>query len=86
MTGASLGGLLRVRPRPHVTWAPPERTVTGRAYEVANASSDLVLAASVGVLASPVLGAIAAAIKLEGRGPILFRQERVGRHGRPSRS
>jgi lipopolysaccharide/colanic/teichoic acid biosynthesis glycosyltransferase len=33
------------------------------------------------VLASPVLAGAAAAIKLEDRGPVLFRQRRVGLHG-----
>ncbi len=40
---------------------------------------DLLVAASVLVLASPLIGLIALAIKLEDRGPILFVQERVGR-------
>jgi lipopolysaccharide/colanic/teichoic acid biosynthesis glycosyltransferase len=57
--------------------------VTGRAYEVAKRGLDLFLATGVGVVASPVLAGIAVAIKLESRGPILFRQERIGRHGRP---
>jgi lipopolysaccharide/colanic/teichoic acid biosynthesis glycosyltransferase len=57
--------------------------VSHRLYEGSKRAFDLVLATSVGLLASPVLAAIAAAIKLEGRGPILFRQERVGRNGRP---
>jgi exopolysaccharide biosynthesis polyprenyl glycosylphosphotransferase len=40
------------------------------------------LGASLGLLAvSPLLGAIAVAIKLDGRGPIFFRQLRVGQHG-----
>lgn len=40
------------------------------------------LGASLGLLALlPVLVVIAAAIKLEDRGPVLFRQQRVGRHG-----
>jgi exopolysaccharide biosynthesis polyprenyl glycosylphosphotransferase len=40
------------------------------------------LGASLGLLAvAPLLGAIAIAIKLDGRGPILFRQLRVGQHG-----
>ncbi len=40
-------------------------------------------AAAVGlVLAAPVLGAAAAAIKLEDRGPVLYRQRRVGLEGR----
>ena len=52
-------------------------------YAGSKRAFDIVLAASVGVLVSPVLAAIATAIKLQGRGPILFRQERVGRHGRP---
>jgi exopolysaccharide biosynthesis polyprenyl glycosylphosphotransferase len=34
-------------------------------------------------LAAPVLLAIAIAIRLEGKGPITFRQQRAGRHGEP---
>lgn len=41
------------------------------------------LAATVGLLVmGPPMLAIAAAIKLDGAGPVLFRQERVGQHGR----
>ncbi len=44
-------------------------------------SFDLI-AASLGMLAiSPLMIAIAIAIKLDGRGPVFFRQCRVGRHG-----
>jgi exopolysaccharide biosynthesis polyprenyl glycosylphosphotransferase len=44
---------------------------------------DLVCA-SVGLLAvAPVMIVTAVAIKLDGRGPVLFRQLRVGRHGQP---
>jgi len=40
------------------------------------------LGASIGLLAiSPILIVIAIAIKLDGRGPVFFRQLRVGRHG-----
>lgn len=43
-----------------------------------------VLAAAAGLLLlSPLLLLIALAIKLESPGPVFFRQERVGRHGRP---
>src|SRR4051794_20684343 len=59
-----------------------------REFELARSSRavkrgfDLV-GASLGLLAiSPLLIAIAAAIKLDSRGPIFFRQERVGRGGR----
>lgn len=34
-------------------------------------------------LASPLMAAIAAAIKLTSSGPVLFRQQRLGRYGRP---
>jgi lipopolysaccharide/colanic/teichoic acid biosynthesis glycosyltransferase len=43
---------------------------------------DIVLSAWGLVTASPVLLTVAIAIKLEGGGSILFRQVRVGRHGR----
>jgi lipopolysaccharide/colanic/teichoic acid biosynthesis glycosyltransferase len=40
------------------------------------------LGASLGLLAvSPLLAVIAVAIKLDSRGPVFFRQQRVGRHG-----
>jgi lipopolysaccharide/colanic/teichoic acid biosynthesis glycosyltransferase len=44
---------------------------------------DLLLGGLALALLSPVLLAIAAAIKLEDRGPVLYRQERIGRGGRP---
>jgi exopolysaccharide biosynthesis polyprenyl glycosylphosphotransferase len=47
-----------------------------RAVDVAGASVALLLAA-------PLVGLIALAIKLDSRGPVLFRQTRTGRRGRP---
>jgi lipopolysaccharide/colanic/teichoic acid biosynthesis glycosyltransferase len=63
-------------------------TVMGvRRFELTRSSAGVkrgfdLLAASLGLLAiSPLLVAIAIAIKLDGGGPIFFRQLRVGRHG-----
>jgi lipopolysaccharide/colanic/teichoic acid biosynthesis glycosyltransferase len=44
---------------------------------------DLVLAALLLLVASPLLLIAALAIKLESRGPVFYRQRRVGRHGEP---
>jgi lipopolysaccharide/colanic/teichoic acid biosynthesis glycosyltransferase len=44
---------------------------------------DIVVGGGALVVASPVLLATAAAIRLESPGPVIFRQVRVGRHGRP---
>jgi lipopolysaccharide/colanic/teichoic acid biosynthesis glycosyltransferase len=57
--------------------------MTTRRYEAAKRAFDLGVASSVGVLAAPLLAGIAVAIKLESRGPLFFRQERIGRHGQP---
>jgi lipopolysaccharide/colanic/teichoic acid biosynthesis glycosyltransferase len=46
---------------------------------------DFVVAAAGLVLLSPLLLAVALAVKLDSRGPVMFRQERIGRHGRPFR-
>jgi len=46
-------------------------------------SVELLLATALLVILSPVLVAIAIAIKLDSPGPVLFRQLRCGLHGRP---
>ena len=46
---------------------------------------DVVLAALGLLLLSPLLLAIAVWIRLDSKGPVFFRQERVGRYGRPFR-
>ncbi len=47
-----------------------------------NRSVDVILAGAGLVLGSPLLAAAAVAIKLEDRGPVLYRQTRVGKDGR----
>jgi lipopolysaccharide/colanic/teichoic acid biosynthesis glycosyltransferase len=47
-----------------------------------NRAVDVVGAAGTLLLAAPVLAVAAAAIKAEDRGPVLYRQRRVGLHGR----
>jgi lipopolysaccharide/colanic/teichoic acid biosynthesis glycosyltransferase len=44
---------------------------------------DVVLAALLLVVTAPLLALAALAIRLESRGPVFYRQRRVGRHGRP---
>ena len=46
---------------------------------------DIVVTAFALVLLSPLLLAIALAVRLDSRGPALYRQTRVGRHGVPFR-
>jgi len=46
---------------------------------------DVVLAAATGLLLLPLLIVIAAAIKCVSRGPVLYSQLRLGRHGKPFR-
>jgi lipopolysaccharide/colanic/teichoic acid biosynthesis glycosyltransferase len=44
---------------------------------------DILLATLLLVVAAPLLALAALAIRLESRGPVFYRQRRVGRHGRP---
>jgi exopolysaccharide biosynthesis polyprenyl glycosylphosphotransferase len=44
---------------------------------------DLLFAAPFVILTSPIWAAVAIAIKLDSPGPVLFRQERAGKNGRP---
>jgi len=46
-----------------------------------NRAADVALAGAALVVAAPVLGAAALAVKLEDGGPVLYRQTRVGRDG-----
>jgi lipopolysaccharide/colanic/teichoic acid biosynthesis glycosyltransferase len=52
-------------------------------YLLAKRVLDLVIATISLVFLSPILGFIAVAIKLDSKGPVLFKQTRVGRDGRP---
>lgn len=52
------------------------------AYTVMKRTFDLVIAVFGVVIFSPLFLAIAFLVKISSNGPILFRQERVGRHGR----
>ena len=53
------------------------------AYTVLKRVFDLTFATLALVSLSPLLLAVAVLTKLSSRGPVLFRQERTGRHGRP---
>jgi lipopolysaccharide/colanic/teichoic acid biosynthesis glycosyltransferase len=54
-----------------------------RAQALLKRAFDLVMASLLLVLASPVMVVCAIAVKLGDRGPVFFRQTRVGKNGRP---
>src|SRR5919202_1678446 len=75
----------------HITATPPE-AVLGPASPAAGGASgavkrllDVTLALLGLLLLVPLLLLIAAAVHLEDRGPVLFRQARLGRDGQPFR-
>jgi lipopolysaccharide/colanic/teichoic acid biosynthesis glycosyltransferase len=68
--------LVRAEPVPH----PREA-----AGEYAKRTLDVVAAIAVGVLLAPLMLLVALLIRLDSPGPILFRQVRAGRNGRPFR-
>jgi lipopolysaccharide/colanic/teichoic acid biosynthesis glycosyltransferase len=49
---------------------------------VAKRALDIAVASSVLIVTAPILTASALAIKVSGPGPVLYRQARIGRHGR----
>lgn len=56
---------------------------TGRVAEALSRAIDVCFSVAGLLIAAPVLLLAAAAIKLDSRGPLLYRQERTGRYGRP---
>jgi exopolysaccharide biosynthesis polyprenyl glycosylphosphotransferase len=54
-----------------------------RAYRLVKHALDFVCALALMVAGAPLLGAIAIAIRLDSRGPVLFKQERIGLNGEP---
>jgi lipopolysaccharide/colanic/teichoic acid biosynthesis glycosyltransferase len=48
-----------------------------------NRALDLAIAGVLLVVTAPLLGLAALAIRLESRGPVFYRQRRIGKHGRP---
>ena len=62
---------------------PPLIEVNGTpAYDVAKRVFDLVVGTAILILLIPIIPAIAIMIKLDSHGPVFFKQDRVGQHGR----
>lgn len=63
------------------TWLPISRR--SRLAEQGKRTVDIALAGGTLLVAAPFLLLVALAIKIEDGGPVLFRQQRIGRHGIP---
>jgi len=72
---------VRVRPAAGLQLMELEGPRAQNAARISKRAFDIVGAALLLVLASPLLLATAIAIKVHDGGPVLFRQQRVGRHG-----
>jgi exopolysaccharide biosynthesis polyprenyl glycosylphosphotransferase len=59
------------------------RPAKNRSYEIVKRTFDVVSAIALSLLAAPFLVVLAILVHLDSPGPVLFRQERVGRDGRP---
>ena len=74
------GGVVAPGTRPAVVVEP-----TSAPYRVAKRTLDVIASSAGLIVTSPVMLAVAAAVRMESPGPILFRQERVGLGGRTFR-
>lgn len=73
---------MRLSPLSHQVLFYVERPTMIPAQLLLKRLIDMAFSAAALVVALPVMGAAAVAIKLDDGGPVLYRQERVGRHGR----
>ena len=78
---------LRSHPRWRViddgVWYTLERVAWDRLYQVSKRFLDIFLSILILFISLPLQAAIALGIRLEGPGPIVFKQERAGLNGRP---
>ncbi|OGL72389.1 hypothetical protein A3F28_01175 [Candidatus Uhrbacteria bacterium RIFCSPHIGHO2_12_FULL_57_11] len=61
------------------------REAEKRFYDVIKRAGDLAMAAAIGIFTIAISPLVAAAISVNSRGPIFYRQERVGKDGKPFR-
>lgn len=57
--------------------------MTLRPYPIAKRAFDIVAAGAATLVLAPVVAIAALGVKLSSRGPVFYRSERMGRHGRP---
>ena len=77
------GPRLSIRPVAGLSLLHLERPTLGGPRMLVKTVFDRVVAAFLLLLASPVLALVALAIRIESRGPVFFRQVRIGVAGRP---
>lgn len=77
------GPRLTVRPAAGLPLLHLDEAVLSRPQAFAKRTLDLVGAITLSVLLLPVFAACAIAVRLSSRGPALFRQQRIGSHGKP---
>ncbi|MFC9997678.1 sugar transferase [Nocardia sp. NPDC127526] len=76
---------LSIRPVANLPLLHIEKPQYDRARSYRKAAFDMVFAASALLLVAPVMLAIAVAVKLSGPGPVFYKSERIGLHGKPFR-
>lgn len=78
LTGAARIGTLEDNPMIRITDLP-----MSDAGLCIKRAMDIVLSILLGLMLSPLMAAIAIAVRLSSPGPILYRQERIGKYGKP---
>ncbi len=82
-----LHGLLTIRPRVSSVVNEPVVDITNArispAAENFKRLADIVFSSIALVLLSPLLAALAVAVKMDSKGPVIYRQRRIGYHKRP---
>jgi exopolysaccharide biosynthesis polyprenyl glycosylphosphotransferase len=81
-TFSALGPSVEVDDLQGVTVLGINPSVLSRSSRIAKRGLDLIGAGLLSIVAFPLIAALAVAIKLDSRGPVFFRQERIGRGGR----